>query len=235
MNWSGGKDSALCLSRVMNTGMYHVRALLTSVNAANDRISMHGVRRNLLEVQAKSIGIPLQTIELPDQPDMEEYETQMMQAVKNLKNSGCTHAIFGDIFLEDLKAYRISKLEPLGIKCVFPLWKNNTTDLMKEFISSGFKSVIVCVHEKFLDKSYCGRLIDESFLSDLPDRVDPCGENGEFHSFVYDGPIFSYPIQIKKGEIVFRKYRAPSGQSEDHLKEKPEEYGFYFCDIMQAP
>jgi len=134
---------------------------------------MHGVRRSLLEAQAKMIGIPLQTIELPEQPGMNEYEQQMMQKVNELKQSGCTHAIFGDIFLEDLRVYREKKLNEVGIQCSFPLWKIDTTELVLEFIGLGFKSIVVCVNEQYLDKSFCGRVIDETFLADLPANVDP--------------------------------------------------------------
>jgi uncharacterized protein (TIGR00290 family) len=225
MNWSGGKDSALCLYKILQGGKYNVSHLLTSVNAAHNRISMHGVRRSLLEAQAKAIGIPLQTIELPEQPGMEEYEAQMAGNVLQLKQAGCTHAIFGDIFLEDLKLYREQKLQQLGIECIFPLWKIDTTLLVKEFIKLGFKSIIVCVNDNYLDKSFCGRVIDEDFLNDLPANVDPCGENGEFHSFVFEAPIFKHPIPITKGEIVYKQYDAPNTAGSD-------KYGFYFCDII---
>jgi len=157
---------------------------------------------------------------------MNEYETCMMAKVNALKASGCTHALFGDIFLEDLKLYREQKLHAVEVGTVFPLWKQDTGELVKEFIGLGFKSIIVCVNEKFLDRTFCGRLIDESFLSDLPPGVDPCGENGEFHSFVFDAPIFKSRIQYKKGEIVRRTYSAP-GSSETS-------YGFYFCDLLPA-
>jgi len=227
MNWSGGKDSSLCLYKVLQLGNYNVTHLLTSVNAVHDRISMHGVRRSLLEAQASSIGIPLTTIELPEQPGMEEYENAMLQKVNELKQSGCTHAIFGDIFLEDLKIYRVQKLATAGIECVFPLWKINTTELVHEFIELGFKNVIVCVNDQYLDKSFCGRIIDKDFINDLPANVDPCGENGEFHSFVFDGPIFENPIAYTKGEIVFKTYDAPQANDE-----KKPTYGFYFCDLL---
>ena len=229
MNWSGGKDSSLCLYKVLQLGNYNVTHLLTSVNAVHDRISMHGVRRSLLEAQASSIGIPLTTIELPEQPGMEEYENAMLQKVNELKQSGCTHAIFGDIFLEDLKIYRVQKLATAGIECVFPLWKINTTELVHEFIEFGFKSIIVCVNEQYLDKSFCGRIIDKDFLNDLPKNVDPCGENGEFHSFVFDGPIFKIPIAFAKGEIVYKIYMAPK----ENDSTRPD-YGFYFCDLLPA-
>lgn len=226
MNWSGGKDSALCLYKALQSKQYNIECLLTNVNASHNRISMHGVRRNLLEAQAASIGISLQTIELPEQPAMEEYEEMMTKKLHQLKSSGFSKAIFGDIFLEDLKNYRQQKLKPLNIDCIFPLWKKDTTELIKEFLASGFKAIIVCVNEKDLDKSFCGRMIDESFINDLPSNVDMCGENGEFHSFVFDGPIFKQPIKFSKGEIVYKLYDAPK-QSEVLNK-----YGFYFCDLL---
>ncbi|HTQ65395.1 MAG TPA: diphthine--ammonia ligase [Puia sp.] len=233
MNWSGGKDSALCLYKSLLSKKYHISYLLTSINAAHDRISMHGVRRNLLKAQASSIGIPLKTIELPEQPGMDEYEQAMMNKVNELKSSGCTYAIFGDIFLEDLRKYREDKLKEAGIECIFPLWKKDTTSLIKEFLALGFKSIIVCVNEQWLDKSFCGRIIDENFLSDLPSNVDPCGENGEFHSYVFEGPIFNHPVSIKKGDIVYRKYEAPKNM-DNHSDKQPEQYGFYFCDLLEA-
>lgn len=234
MNWSGGKDSSLCLHKILQDERYNVNCLLTSVNAAHDRISMHGVRRELLNEQAKSIGLPLHTIELPEQPGMLEYEQAMLQQVTNLKAAGYTNAVFGDIFLEDLKVYREQKLATVDIQCVFPLWKISTQDLMNEFLTLGFKAIIVCVNEKFLDRSFCGRLIDDSFVRDLPPGVDVCGENGEYHSFVFDGPIFNYPIPYTKGEIVYRHYEAP--QTSDNTcnpMDQPSTYGFYFCDLLK--
>jgi uncharacterized protein (TIGR00290 family) len=217
----------------MEEQQYRVDYLLTSVNAFHNRISMHGVRRELLEAQAASIGIPLQTIELGEQPGMNEYEQAMMEKVSTLKNEGCTHALFGDIFLEDLKRYREEKLQSLDIRCTFPLWKIPTKGLMREFLDKGFKAIIVCVNEKVLDKSFCGRLIDESFLLDLPPHVDPCGENGEYHSFVFEGPVFKYPIPFQKGELVYKQYAAPvnAGDSTDRMNQASE-MGFYFCDLL---
>ncbi len=226
MNWSGGKDSALCLYKALQSKQYDIQCLLTNVNAIHNRISMHGVRRSLLEAQAASIGIPLQTIELPEQPSMEEYEEMMMKKLFQLKSSGFDKAIFGDIFLEDLKNYREQKLKQLDIDCIFPLWKMDTTELIKEFIALDFKAIIVCVNENYLNKSFCGRLIDESFLNDLPANVDVCGENGEFHSFVFDGPIFKHSIKFYKGEIIYKLYDATQ-QNETSAK-----YGFYFCDLL---
>jgi len=154
MNWSGGKDSSLCLHRILEDKRYQVDFLLTSVNAFHDRISMHGVRRELLMAQAAAVGIPLLTAELPEQPGMAEYEQAMKEKMLFLKERGCTHAIFGDIFLEDLRRYREEKLQSLGIQCEFPLWKIPTSQLMREFVVLGFKAVIVCVNEKYLDKIF---------------------------------------------------------------------------------
>jgi uncharacterized protein (TIGR00290 family) len=233
MNWSGGKDSSLCLHYIQQDKKYSVDCLLTSVNSAHDRISMHGVRRELLQAQATSIGLPLQTIELPEQPGMQEYEAAMMDKVSALKQQGYSHAVFGDIFLEDLKVYREQKLQQLDISCVFPLWKISTVQLMSEFLNLGFKAIIVCVNEQYLDKSFCGRLIDASFVRDLPANVDVCGENGEFHSYVFDGPIFNNPINFTKGEIVHRKYEAPKTNSDTcNPMDKASDYGFYFCDLL---
>lgn len=232
MNWSGGKDSSLCLYKVLQEQKFKVEYLLTSVNSVHDRISMHGVRRALLEEQANQIGITLQTIELPEQPGMEVYEQAMFDRVQQLKDAGCTHSIFGDIFLEDLREYREQKLKALNICCDFPLWKQNTNQLAKEFIDLGFKSVIVCVNDQFLDKSFCGRIIDHSFLQDLPAGVDPCGEHGEFHSFVFEGPLFKESIPFSKGDMVYRKYRQPANGDNCHSKVSPSQYGFYFCDLL---
>jgi uncharacterized protein (TIGR00290 family) len=235
MNWSGGKDSALCLHYIMQNKQFEVNCLLTSINTVHDRISMHGVRRSLLEQQAAAIGLPLQTIELPEQPGMQEYEQAMLSKVTALKSRGIKHAIFGDIFLEDLKRYREEKLQSAGIECVFPLWKIPTSQLMNEFLQLGFKAIIVCVNEKFLDKSFCGRIIDASFVRDLPPGVDVCGENGEYHSYVFDGPVFDHPVPFKKGEIVYRRYAAPQTSADScSPMDQASAYGFYFCDLLPS-
>ncbi|MHA4808370.1 Dph6-related ATP pyrophosphatase [Flavitalea flava] len=233
MNWSGGKDSSLCLHRIMEEKQFKVDCLLTSINAHHNRVSMHGVRRELLQLQASSVGLPLQTIELPEEPGMEEYEQAMMEKVRFLKNNGFSHALFGDIFLEDLRRYREEKLQKLDISCVFPLWKISTTELVASFLQSGFKAIIVCVNDQYLDKSFCGRLIDASFLEDLPKNVDPCGENGEYHSFVFEGPLFKDPILFQKGDIVYRNYQAPS-KTRDATDPciTTDKTGFYFCDLL---
>lgn len=208
-NWSGGKDSALALYHSQKDKDYSIERLLTNVNGQHRRISMHGVREVLLEAQAEAIGLPLQKLILPEQPGMAEYEVQMMATMKNLKGEGFTHAFFGDIFLEDLRHYREEQLARAGLKARFPLWKRNTTELMHEFIDLGFKTIVVCVKEEVLDKDFAGRVIDPQFLEDLPAGVNPCGENGEFHTFVFDGPIFKHPVPFVAGEKVFREYVAP--------------------------
>jgi len=230
-NWSGGKDSSLALWKIVQEKKFRIEYLLTSINSFHNRISMHGVRRELLEAQAAAVNIPLTTIELPEQPSMIEYATAMMQKVSWFKGKGIAHSIFGDIFLEDLKKYREEKLATAGIKCVFPIWKKDTKELMKEFIFAGFKAIVVCVNEKFLEKKFCGRMVDESFCNDLPAAVDICGENGEFHTFVYDGPIFNNPVSFKKGEIVYKEYLAPKDM-DGNTPASEKNYGFYFCDLL---
>lgn len=222
-NWSGGKDSALALFYMLQEGEYDIVALLTSVNAEHNRVSMHGVRKELLKEQVKSIRIPLETLELPGEVSMQQYDLLVKEKVTNFKNRGIATAVFGDIFLEDLRAYREQKLAEVGITAIFPLWKKDTTATINELIEHGFKAIVVCVDAKLLDKSFAGRLIDKHFLADLPPNVDPCGENGEFHTFVFDGPIFKNPVVFRKGEIVFREYN--SNKNADWNS------AFWFCDL----
>ena len=239
-NWSGGKDSALCLHKILQTQKYDVMCLLTSISEQYQRISMHGVRVDLLEAQAYSIGIPVIKIQIPEMPTMENYERVMTTTLTELRAKGATASVFGDIFLEDLRQYRENKLAELNLKGVFPLWKIPTDKLVREFLDLGFKTIITCVNEKYLDKSFAGRIIDNDFLKDLPDNVDPCGENGEFHTFVFDGPIFKKPIPFDKGEIVYRKYT--SSKQEDNSvsacntdkdnADSPFDHGFWYCDLL---
>lgn len=238
-NWSGGKDSALSLYKILHSKEYDVNCLLTSINEQYCRISMHGVREELLIQQAESIGIPLVKMYLPEMPTMEVYENVMKATLEDLKTKGATVSILGDIFLEDLRQYRENKLAELDLKGIFPLWKIPTKDIIKEFLDLGFKTITTCVNDKYLDKSFVGRIIDESFLSDLPDNVDPCGENGEFHTFVFDGPIFKEAIQFEIGEIVYRKY-TPTKQKDDtsydcddSAQENPFDNGFWYCDLLK--
>jgi uncharacterized protein (TIGR00290 family) len=232
-NWSGGKDCTLALYHILNEKDYSVEKLLTNINNQFGRISMHGVREILLERQAEAIGIPLQKIFFGGLPSMSEYETKMMETINELQQQNFTHSLFGDIFLEDLKKYRESQLAKAGISAVFPLWKKDTTELIHQFIDLGFQAIVVCVNEKFLDKSFCGRIIDRTFINDLPQNVDVCGENGEFHTFVFEGPFFTKPISFTKGEMIYRKYAAPKQPENNCFKTaETEDYGFYFCDLL---
>lgn len=236
-NWSGGKDSSLCLYHVLKNQDYAIQCLLTSVSETYQRISMHGVRVELLDIQAERLGLPLIKLQIPDMPSMEVYEQVMQAALKDLQAQGASVSIFGDIFLEDLRQYREQKLAEVGLKGVFPLWNRPTKDLIREFIALGFKTITTCVNEKYLDESFVGRIIDEDFLNDLPDTVDPCGENGEFHTFVFDGPLFSKPILFEKGEVVYRKY-TPQPKNDDDTYDcnaddtSPYQYGFWYCDLI---
>ena len=236
-NWSSGKDSALALYKTLLNPEFEISCLLTSVNQQFQRISMHGVRVELLEKQAKSIGLPLEIMQIPEMPTMEVYESVMQTTLEKLKNQGVTHSIFGDIFLKDLRKYREDKLATMGFEGVFPLWKVPTDDLIREFIGLGFKTIVVCVNERFLDKSFVGRIIDQDFINDLPENVDVCGENGEFHTFTFDGPIFSKPIDFEVGEIVYRKYEKPKESSSnitcDTDTSDAFDFGFWYCDLIE--
>ena len=235
-NWSSGKDSALALYKILQNSEFEINCLLTSVNQQYQRISMHGVRVELLEQQAESIGIPLEIMQIPEMPTMEVYEEVMQQTLEKLKKKGITHSVFGDIFLEDLRKYREDKLTTMGFEGVFPIWKIPTQDLIQEFIALGFKTIVVCVNERYLDKSFVGRVIDQQFIDDLPDNVDVCGENGEFHTFSFDGPIFNKPIDFEIGEIVYRKYEKPKQDSSNTACDTNDstayDYGFWYCDLI---
>lgn len=232
-NWSGGKDSALSLYHILKDQRFDVQLLLTSINSAFDRVSMHGVRTSLLHKQAEALGLPLQKIELPEQPTMAEYNEILLKNVNLLKDNHFTHAVFGDIFLEDLRAYREQQLNEVGIKAHFPIWKRDSKELIHEFIDLGFKTVVVCVKSELLDPSFAGRVIDKNFINDLPNGVDPCGENGEFHTFVFDGPIFNQAINFTLGEKVFREYTSPKNKEDScYVENPPAPMGFWFCDLL---
>ena len=235
-NWSSGKDSALALYKILQNPEFKIDYLLTSVNQQFQRISMHGVRVELLQQQAESIGIPLEIMEIPEMPTMEVYESVMQQTLEKLKNKGISYSVFGDIFLEDLRQYREDKLATMGFEGVFPIWRIPTKDLIQEFISLGFQTVVVCVNERYLDKSFVGRIIDQQFIDDLPENVDVCGENGEFHTFCFDGPIFQKPIDFELGEIVYRKYEKPKTDSTNTACDSDDstayDYGFWYCDLI---
>lgn len=231
-NWSGGKDSALALYHAQKSGVYSIDRLLTNINSKHRRISMHGVREELLEQQAESIRIPLQKIILPEEPSMHEYEQLIKEHLQALKKENFSHALFGDIFLEDLKVYREQQLASLGFTAVFPIWKRDSVELVHEFIDLGFKTILICIRAGLLPKEFAGRIIDKDFLKDLPKNVDACGENGEFHSFVFDGPIFSRPVNFVKGEIVYKEYTAP--KTDDCFTTPAPSFGFYFQDLIPS-
>lgn len=222
-NWSGGKDSMLALHQVLSDKQYDVRHLLTTVNERYNRVSMHGVRQSLLVKQAESLGIPLHQVSLPDSPEMGDYERLMEMHMAKLKIEGMTHSIFGDIFLEDLRVYRERKLSGMGFSAVFPLWKRDTKEILREFIGLGYRTLVVCTQENLGE--FCGRVIDEVFIKDLPAGIDTCGENGEFHTFVFDGPLFSCPVEFSLGEKIFRTFPSPSGSNAPEL-------GYWYLDLI---
>ena len=234
LNWSSGKDAALALYKLQQDNEYSVEKIVTTVNTDFDRISMHGIRTDLLIRQAENINLPLHQIKLHGEVSMEEYNKVMEMETNKLLNEGFIHSVFGDIFLEDLKRYREKQLEEIGLQAVFPLWKQNTEKLLEEFISKRFKAIVVCVNTDKLDRSFCGRMLDQDFLNDLPEDVDPCGENGEFHTFVFDGPIFKKPIDFKIGELVEKSYK-PAKESEDNCfsdDQKSWDTSFMYCDLL---
>ena len=212
--WSGGKDSAYALHELLRNDDYEISALLTTVTEGYDRISMHGVRRALLVSQAESLGHPLEEMLIPQQCTDQEYERRMQSALEKYSERGVRGVVFGDLFLEDVRSYREERLERIGMKGIFPLWGMDTGALAQAFIDHGFRAVVVCVDTEVLDGEFVGREYDSQFLADLPEAVDPCGENGEFHTFVYDGPLFTRHIMLEKGEKVLREDR------------------FYYCDLI---
>lgn len=234
-NWSSGKDSAMALYYMQQDPGYTISRLITTVNSDYNRVSMHGTREELLDLQTQSLNLPIHKIQLSGKVTMKSYDNTMYDEVSNLKKEGYSHCVFGDIFLEDLKKYREEQLQKVGIQPIFPLWKRDTKDLFLEFISLGFKAITVCTNAKYLDDSFCGRELDHSFLSDLPNNVDPCGENGEFHTFVYDGPIFNQPIKFEIGEKVLRTYTPSGNDQDDCYKEEDNQNwdnSFWYCDLL---
>lgn len=202
--WSGGKDSAMALHAVLQDTEMQITALLTTVTETYDRISMHGVRRELLIQQVQSIGLPLHEVHIPPQCVNPVYEARMEEALRVHYDAGVRTVAFGDIFLEDLRVYREKTLARIGMTGLFPIWKRDTRELIRHFHSAGFRAITACVDPKVLDRSFAGRELDEQFFRDLPANVDPCGENGEFHTFAFDGPIFRKPIPIRAGEVIER-------------------------------
>lgn len=210
MNWSSGKDATLALYHLKKIDLFDVDLLFTTISKDNNRVSMHGLHKDLLQAQADAIGLPLELLELPDSPEMTTYNQLMQEKMDKLKSKGYKHTAFGDIFLEDLRAYREKQLSKMGIKAHFPLWKKDTKQLMKDFLSLGFKAVVVSANAKWFDPTVFGQAITQAWVDDLPEEVDACGENGEFHTFCFDGPIFKNPIPIKFGKSVKKSYPNPS-------------------------
>jgi uncharacterized protein (TIGR00290 family) len=213
ISWSGGKDSCLALYEMQQKDEYKVAALLTTITGNYDRISMHGVRRALLEQQAASLGLPLHQVLISKAANNEEYEMKMAEAFREYREQGVISVMFGDLFLQDIRAYRDQFLLNHQMQGLYPVWQRNTTEFLKKFIWLGFKAVLTCVDSKALDQSFAGKTIDENFLASLPPGVDPCGEYGEFHTFVYDGPNLAHPVSFSIGETVLRE-------------------GFWFCDLV---
>ncbi len=205
LSWSGGKDSSLALQKLRRRGESEVTGLLTTVTEDYDRISMHGVRRSLLDMQAERLELPLEVVHIPRDSSNSVYEERMGKALEKLRSEGVRKIAFGDLFLEDIRRYREGRLKEVGMTAIFPLWRSDTTELAHSFISSGFRAIVCCVDTRKLDRNYCGAEFDDDFISSLPPGTDPCGENGEFHTFVYDGPIFSSGIKVKRGETVVRE------------------------------
>ncbi len=212
--WSGGKDSAMALHVLKQQSDLRIAALLTTVTEGYDRISMHGVRRTLLARQAAAMGLPLQEVRIPPECVNPVYEARMREALLSQKTAGVRLVAFGDIFLQDLREYRERNLAQVGMTAVFPIWRRDTRELARDFCEKGFRAIAVCIDSKKLGREFAGRELEESFFRDLPADVDPCGENGEFHTFVYDGPLFSSAIGVERGELV-------------------ERGGFYFCDLKE--
>jgi len=228
--WSGGKDSAYCLHKVLSQKLFDIKYLLTTVNDDLKRVSMHGTREELLDAQILSIGIPGLKVRVCEGTNS-EYEKQMETVLLKAKAEGIEHVIFGDIFLEDLRVYRENNLAKINMKAVFPLWKINTSELIKDFIESKFKTIICCVNDGYLGEEWLGREIDGKFINELPANVDACGENGEYHTFCFAGPVFKKEINFTVGEKI---YKALEVKMDDNCVSSSTivTKGFWFCDLV---
>jgi len=215
LSWSSGKDSAWTLHVLQQQPDVEIAGLLTTFNEAADRVAMHAVRRELVQAQAEATGIPLWPLMLPYPCPNEEYEHRMSEAKQRAANEGVSHVAFGDLFLEDVRDYRIKQFEDIAIEPLFPIWHQPTNTLARRMVDAGLNAVITCVDPKQLDRSFIGRNFDHQFLDDLPEGVDPCGENGEFHTCVLDGPMYRHPVGATAGDIVERD-------------------GFVFADLIPA-
>jgi uncharacterized protein (TIGR00290 family) len=215
LSWSSGKDSAWALHVLRQRSDLEVVGLLTTVNAAFGRVAMHAVRRELLVAQGAAVGLPITEVSIPFPCSNDEYAASMKTAIAELVRNGVTAVAFGDLFLEDVREYREERLRGTGIDPLFPLWGLDTGLLAREMVASGLRARITCVDPRQLDASFFGRSFDASLLDELPEGVDPCGERGEFHTFVHDGPMFRSPISVATGEVVERD-------------------GFVFADVLPA-
>ena len=228
-SWSGGKDSAYCFNKVLTENLFDVQYLLTTVNANFKRVSMHGVREELLDKQADSIGIPLLKVMVSEGTN-EEYEKQMETLLLKAKSEGIEYVIFGDIFLEDLRTYRENNLAKVDMKAVFPLWKIDTKELINDFIAKEFKTITCCVNDGYLNEDCVGKEINSDFINDLPSNVDPCGENGEYHTFCYAGSIFKKEISFTIGEKVYKQLEIKT--TDDVCSSNVITKGFWFVDLI---
>jgi len=215
LSWSSGKDAAWALHVLRQAGEVEVVGLLTTLNQAFDRVAMHGVREALLEAQAEAVGLPLWKVPLPWPCPNEAYEALMAQACAKAAADGIGAMAFGDLFLEDVRDYRIQKLAGTGLTPLFPIWDPDTATLARRMVAAGLKATLACVDPRALDASFAGRVFDAALLAELPASVDPCGERGEFHTFAWDGPMFSHPVSVRNGEVVERD-------------------GFVFADLVPA-
>ncbi len=220
LSWSSGKDSALSLYYLKKNPGNSIH-LLTTINSKFQRVSMHGLRKELLLKQINSLEFPYTIVDLPEKTTNEEYESIMKSISTQFKNMGFLYFAFGDIFLQDIREYREKNLSPLGIQCLFPLWGKNSKEIISEFVNSGFESLIIAVNTEFLPIEFLGRKLDKEFLKDLPENIDPCGENGEFHTFCFNGPIFNYKIPFSLGDILKQEY-----------KSNEKVYSYYFLDLF---
>jgi uncharacterized protein (TIGR00290 family) len=233
LSWSGGKDSSYTLHTLLNDPRYEVKYLLSTINGNYKRLSMHGVREELIEAQANSTGIPLLKVYVYE-ADNAEYERQMTETLLKVKAEGINTVAFGDIFLEDLRQYREDKMKTIGMHCIFPIWKKDTQWLVKDFMEKGFKTITCCINDGYLDASWCGRVIDPAFIAELPPTVDPCGENGEFHSFCYEAPFFQKKINISIGEKTYKELFLKTKDHPTPVKDVGTK-GFWYCDLLLQP
>ncbi len=227
-NWSGGKDSAHALLRAQQSERYEIVALMTTVNGRSHRSTMHDIPLALLQAQADSIGLPLHAVELSAGGGMEEYGASMEREARHFARMGVRHFIFGDIFLHDVRRYREEQLAPLGIEVIEPLWNRTSEEVIDDFLQTGLKSVVVTTMADGLGAAAIGRTLDRAFIDSLPRNIDPNGENGEYHTFCYDGPIFRHPISYRLGTPVRRSYDIRHDDGTLHR------YSYWFADLQSS-